>query len=152
MKIEFQVPVIVSCANMHTHWWDNMWFEYDDSAPLEVIMALRDRAPHGDPHGSTPDVTWVMPRVDFADAVQYGVRGQVNRAGIASVKIRNSDPRIIILRVPYTLDDDQSQDQYFMFRKLKLESFLRKVERSVPYTFLDSMTNIDHLIGKLLYS
>lgn len=147
MKIEYKVPVVVSCKNMHQHWWDNMWFEYDDAAPLEIRMALRDRAPQGDPTGSIPDVSWIVPRVDFADAIKYGVRGQVNGAGIASVKIRRSDPTIVVIMVPYL-----GNDTYFMFKLLKVQNFLRKVERSVPEAFIDSMTNLDHLIGKLLYS
>lgn len=154
MKIEQEAAVVISCKNMHVHWWDTMYLTYDDAAPLEIMMSLRDRVRQGGE--SIPDITWTLPRIDFVDAVSYGVQGQYNKAGIATLKVRRSDPTLIVIKVPYVGIDqrDQSiaQDQYFMFKILKLKLFIKKVERSVPQAFVDSMINIDHLIGQLLYA
>lgn len=147
MKIEHVVPVVVSCRKMHEHWWDTMYMTYDDAAPLEITMELRNRAPHDDPTGTHPDPVWRLPRIEFADAITYDVPGVISHVGLATLKIRMSKPSIMVVMVPY-----DGVDTYFMFKIAKLRLFMDDVQNCVPQSCIDVALDVDRLIGRLLYS
>lgn len=151
MKIEHHVPVIISCKNMHTHWMDRMFFTYDDAAPLEIRMELRDRV-NGD---NTPikDISWVLPRTEFTDVLTYGVPGVNHEVGSATLRIRKSNTRLIVAKVPFWDDTDRcNHPQYLIFKMSKLRTFFAEAECVVPQSCEAQALDVDRLIGRLLYS
>lgn len=151
MKIEHHVAVVISCKNMHIHWWDRIFLMFDSAAPLEIKMELRDRV-NGD-STAMRDVSWILPRVEFTDVLTYGVPGVEHPAGAVTLRIRRSDPRIIVAKVPYWDDkDNRDRPQYLMFKMSKLRPFFADAERLVPQSCEEQALDIDRLIGRLLYS
>lgn len=152
MKIKHTVPMMISCKRMHEHWWDQVELEYDSAAPLEFTMTLRDRVDgNSDP---MEDITWILPRAEFADALIYDVPGVLSPVGYATVKIRTSKPNIVVICVPYrdVSDGGKNHPQYLMFKISKLKVFLADVERLVPQSCESMALNVDRLVGRLLYS
>lgn len=144
MKIVHDVNVAMSCAKMHVHWWDKMQFTYDDAFPLEVQLSLTDR------DQDAADIHWRLPRIELADAVTYGVPGPETRVGVASLKIRTKDTRIVSVRLPYR-DADGHHDVFILVKLTRIKTFLAEADHVVPLQLECESLSLDRLLGRLLY-